>query len=151
MFSFSLQKSPWPPVRPMDRIISKLGRPPKRDLVNPQCRMNTVTMLPTRTMRQERMEVRCQWGCNKRLICFTLAGLPWSGNLPHDQDQGVHSMSDVFIYSHGKSTHTSTLYLDTDNLLLGPGSDLFKKTFENWDLFFKMTEAMDLQRPSKEE
>ncbi|KAG1136846.1 hypothetical protein G6F37_011798 [Rhizopus arrhizus] len=61
------------------------------------------------------------------------AGLPWNGNLPYDQVLGVHSMSDVFIYSHG------------------PGSDLFKKTFENWDLFFKMTEAMDLQRPSKDE
>ncbi|RCH99709.1 hypothetical protein CU097_015283 [Rhizopus azygosporus] len=61
------------------------------------------------------------------------AGLPWSGNLPHDHDQGVHSMSDVFIYSNG------------------PSSDLFKKTFENWDLFFKMAEAMDLQRPGKDE
>lgn len=58
------------------------------------------------------------------------AGLHWSGNLPtHTESQGVHSMSDVFLYSHG------------------PGSDLFKKTFENWELFFKMTEAMDLQRP----
>ncbi|KAG1394759.1 hypothetical protein G6F60_010657 [Rhizopus arrhizus] len=77
----------------MDRIISKLGRPPKRNG----------------------------------------AGLPWNGNLPYEQGLGVHLMSDVFIYSHG------------------PGSDLFKKTFENWDLFFKMTEAMDLQRPSEDE
>lgn len=110
MFYFSLQKSPWPPVRPMDQIISKLGRPPKRDLVNPQCRMNMVTMLPTRRMRQERMEVRFNLGAsNKRDLSVSLAGLPWSGNLPHDQEQGVHSMSDVFIYSHGKSTHTYTL------------------------------------------
>ncbi|RCI05055.1 hypothetical protein CU098_011345 [Rhizopus stolonifer] len=61
------------------------------------------------------------------------AGLSWSSNLPHGESQGVHSMSDVFIYSHG------------------PGSDLFKKTFENWELFFKMAEAMDLLRPSKHE
>lgn len=61
-------------------------------------------------------------------------GLKFEGNLPiHDESQGVHSMSDVFLYSHG------------------PGSDLFKKTFENWELFFKMTEAMDLQRPKHNE
>ncbi|KAG0737180.1 hypothetical protein G6F16_012068 [Rhizopus arrhizus] len=118
----------------MDRIISKLGRPPKGVLVNLLSRMNTVTMSPTRRMRQERMEVRFKLGAKReRDSSVSLAGLPWSGNLPHDQEQGVHSMSDVFIYSHG------------------PGSDLFKKTFENWDLFFKMTEAMDLQRPSKDE
>ncbi|KAI7861772.1 alkaline-phosphatase-like protein [Spinellus fusiger] len=57
------------------------------------------------------------------------AGLKWNGNLPVDMEQGVHSLSDVFIYSNG------------------PGSELFKKTFDNWDLFFKMTEAMDIQAP----
>ncbi|KAI9473824.1 MAG: alkaline-phosphatase-like protein [Benjaminiella poitrasii] len=57
------------------------------------------------------------------------AGLVWSNNLPHGESQGVHSMSDVFIYSNG------------------PGSDLFKKTFENWEVFFKMAEAMDLMSP----
>ncbi|KAG1448267.1 hypothetical protein G6F56_008993 [Rhizopus delemar] len=61
------------------------------------------------------------------------AGISWNGNIPHNEGQGIHSMSDVFIYSNG------------------PGSDLFKKTFENWNLFFKMTEAMDLQRPVKGE
>ncbi|OAD68755.1 hypothetical protein PHYBLDRAFT_136301 [Phycomyces blakesleeanus NRRL 1555(-)] len=60
-------------------------------------------------------------------------GLKWNSNLPTEENQGVHSMSDVFIYSNG------------------PGSDLFKKTFENWDLFFKMAEAMDLLRPTKKE
>ncbi|CAO3622378.1 unnamed protein product [Cunninghamella blakesleeana] len=55
-------------------------------------------------------------------------GLLINNNLPHGQDQGVHSMSDVFIYSNG------------------PGSELFKKTFENWELFFKMAEAMDIGR-----
>jgi hypothetical protein len=29
-------------------------------------------------------------------------------------------------------------------LTVGPGSELFKKTFENWELFFKMAEALDL-------
>ncbi|SAM00751.1 hypothetical protein [Absidia glauca] len=53
-------------------------------------------------------------------------GLLFNNNLPHGNDQGVHSMSDVFIYSNG------------------PGSELFKKTFENWELFFKMAEALDL-------
>lgn len=61
------------------------------------------------------------------------AGLHFTSNLPHGESQGVHSMSDVFLYSNG------------------PSSDLFKKTFENWELFFKMTEAMDLQRPTKNE
>ncbi|CEP08239.1 hypothetical protein [Parasitella parasitica] len=60
-------------------------------------------------------------------------GLPWSSNLPLGQSQGVHSMSDVFLYSNG------------------PGSDLFKKTIENWEVYFKMAEAMDLLRPSKNE
>ncbi|CAO3612426.1 unnamed protein product [Cunninghamella echinulata] len=46
-------------------------------------------------------------------------GLLINNNLPHGTDQGVHSMSDVFVYSNG------------------PGSELFKKTFENWELFFK--------------
>lgn len=106
----SLQKSLWPPVRPMDRIISKLGRPPKGVLVNLLSRMNTVTMSPTRRMRQERMEVRFKLGAKReRDSSVSLAGLPWSGNLPHDQEQGVHSMSDVFIYSHGKNTHIDTL------------------------------------------
>ncbi|ORZ19805.1 alkaline-phosphatase-like protein [Absidia repens] len=53
-------------------------------------------------------------------------GLLVNNNLPHGNDQGVHSMSDVFIYANG------------------PGSELFKKTFENWELFFKMADAMDL-------
>lgn len=61
------------------------------------------------------------------------AGLHFENNLPHGEDQGQHSMSDVFLYANG------------------PGSELFKKTYENWELFFKMTEAMDLQRPSKHE
>lgn len=42
-------------------------------------------------------------------------------------------MSDVFVYSNG------------------PSSDLFKKTIENWEIYFKMAEAMDLLRPSKHE
>ncbi|OBZ90747.1 Alkaline phosphatase H [Choanephora cucurbitarum] len=61
------------------------------------------------------------------------AGLHWEANLPHGEAQGVHSMSDVFIYSNG------------------PGSDLFKKTFENWEIYFKMAEAMDLLKPAKHE
>ncbi|KAF7720871.1 hypothetical protein EC973_005892 [Apophysomyces ossiformis] len=61
------------------------------------------------------------------------AGLKWNGNLPVEEAKGVHSMSDVFIYANG------------------PGSELFKKTFENWDLFFKMAQAMDLQHPTKNE
>lgn len=60
-------------------------------------------------------------------------GLPWSSNLPIGESQGVHSMSDVFMYSNG------------------PSSDLFKKTIENWEIYFKMAEAMDLLRPSKHE
>lgn len=61
------------------------------------------------------------------------AGLHFMSNLPHGESSGVHSMSDVFMYSNG------------------PSSDLFRKTFENWELFFKMAEAMDIQRPSKDE
>ncbi|KAI8374235.1 alkaline-phosphatase-like protein, partial [Radiomyces spectabilis] len=57
------------------------------------------------------------------------AGLKWNGNLPTDSSSGVHSMSDVYIYSNG------------------PSSELFGKTYENWNLFFKITQAMDLQRP----
>ncbi|KAI8984321.1 alkaline-phosphatase-like protein [Mycotypha africana] len=60
-------------------------------------------------------------------------GLVWNSNLPHGESFGVHSMSDVFIYSNG------------------PGSDLFKKTMENWELFFKMAEAMDIMKPTKHE
>ncbi|KAI8394028.1 alkaline-phosphatase-like protein [Radiomyces spectabilis] len=61
------------------------------------------------------------------------AGLKWNGNLPVDKKVGVHSISDVFIYANG------------------PSSELFGRTYENWDLFFKMTQAMDLQRPGKHE
>ncbi|KAI9276853.1 alkaline-phosphatase-like protein [Phascolomyces articulosus] len=57
-------------------------------------------------------------------------GLHWNGNIPLDQGLDVHSMTDVAIYSNG------------------PGSDLFKKTMENWELFFKLTEALDLQHPT---
>ncbi|CDH59936.1 alkaline phosphatase [Lichtheimia corymbifera JMRC:FSU:9682] len=57
------------------------------------------------------------------------AGLEWHGNLPVSESQGVHSMSDVFIYSNG------------------PGSELFKKTIENWQVFFGLTEALGLQEP----
>ena len=57
-------------------------------------------------------------------------GLKWNGNIPVDQLVDVHSTADVAIYSNG------------------PGSDLFKKTIENWNLFFKMTEALDLQFPN---
>ncbi|CAO3620128.1 unnamed protein product [Cunninghamella echinulata] len=53
-------------------------------------------------------------------------GLLINNNLPHGNIHGVHSMSDVFIYSNG------------------PGSELFKKTSENWEIFFKMANAMDL-------
>ncbi|KAI7860469.1 alkaline-phosphatase-like protein [Circinella umbellata] len=60
-------------------------------------------------------------------------GLKWNGNIPVNQIVDVHSMADVAIYSNG------------------PGSDLFKKTIENWDLFFKMTEALDLQYPNEED
>ncbi|KAI7853651.1 alkaline-phosphatase-like protein [Circinella umbellata] len=60
-------------------------------------------------------------------------GLHYNGNLPIGNDQGVHSMADVFIYSNG------------------PGSDNFKKTIENWNVFYGLTEALDLQRPSKHE
>ncbi|KAI9276849.1 alkaline-phosphatase-like protein [Phascolomyces articulosus] len=60
-------------------------------------------------------------------------GLHYNGNLPVTYNQGVHSMADVFIYSNG------------------PGSDKFKKTIENWDVFYGLTEAMDLQRPTKHE
>ncbi|KAI9311860.1 alkaline-phosphatase-like protein [Dichotomocladium elegans] len=61
------------------------------------------------------------------------AGIDWHGNLPVYEAQGVHSMADVFCYSNG------------------PGSELFKKTFENWQLFFHLTEALDLQKPAKHE
>ncbi|KAL1932005.1 hypothetical protein VTP01DRAFT_9061 [Rhizomucor pusillus] len=61
------------------------------------------------------------------------AGLDWHGNLPVEESSGVHSASDVFLYSNG------------------PSSDRFKKTIENYELFFRMTEAMDIQRPSKHE
>ncbi|KAI7904730.1 alkaline-phosphatase-like protein [Cokeromyces recurvatus] len=61
------------------------------------------------------------------------AGLIWNSNLPYGSYKGVHSMSDVFIYSNG------------------PSSELFKKTFENWELFFKMAEAMNLMFPTKNE
>ncbi|KAI9264892.1 alkaline-phosphatase-like protein [Phascolomyces articulosus] len=54
-------------------------------------------------------------------------GLLWNGNVPVKYDTEVHSMADVAIYSNG------------------PGSDLFKKTIENWSVFFKMTEALGLQ------
>ncbi|KAI8148256.1 alkaline-phosphatase-like protein [Fennellomyces sp. T-0311] len=60
-------------------------------------------------------------------------GLQWPGNIPSHQETEVHSMADVAVYSNG------------------PGSHLFKKTMENWSLFFKMTEAMDLQYPSEDE
>ncbi|KAI8071798.1 alkaline-phosphatase-like protein [Gongronella butleri] len=53
-------------------------------------------------------------------------GLLINNNLPHGQTQGVHSMSDVFLYANG------------------PGSELFKKTQENWELFFKMASALGL-------
>ena len=62
-----------------------------------------------------------------------IEGLHYHGNLPIGNDQGVHSMADVFIYSNG------------------PGSDNFKKTIENWNVFYGLTEALDLQRPSKHE
>jgi hypothetical protein len=29
-------------------------------------------------------------------------GLEWNGNIPTNEAQGVHSMSDVFIYANGK-------------------------------------------------
>ncbi|KAI9497358.1 alkaline-phosphatase-like protein [Zychaea mexicana] len=60
-------------------------------------------------------------------------GLVMNGNLPVTSGQGVHSMADVFIYSNG------------------PGSDSFKKTIENWNVFYGLTEALDLQRPTKDE
>ncbi|KAI8139990.1 alkaline-phosphatase-like protein [Fennellomyces sp. T-0311] len=60
-------------------------------------------------------------------------GLHWNGNLPVGEPLDVHSMADVFIYSNG------------------PGSELFRKTMENWDVFFRLTEAMDLQRPTEED
>lgn len=60
-------------------------------------------------------------------------GISIPSTLPHGEGQGVHSMADVFIYSNG------------------PSSDLFKKTMENWELYFKMAEAMDLLRPGKKE
>lgn len=66
-------------------------------------------------------------------MLIIIAGLKWNNNLPFGEPQGVHSLSDVFIYSNG------------------PSSDLFKKTMENWELFFKMAEAMDVLRPSKNE
>ncbi|ORX62255.1 alkaline phosphatase-like protein [Hesseltinella vesiculosa] len=53
-------------------------------------------------------------------------GVLVNNNLPFGNTQGVHSMSDVFLYSHG------------------PGSELFKKTFENWQVFFKMAQALGL-------
>lgn len=60
-------------------------------------------------------------------------GLHYESNLPIPEKQGTHSMSDVFMYANG------------------PSSDLFKKTYENWEVFFKIAEAMDIQRPSKHE
>ncbi|KAI8139995.1 alkaline phosphatase [Fennellomyces sp. T-0311] len=61
------------------------------------------------------------------------AGLEWHGNLPVTDVVGSHTMTDVFIYSNG------------------PGSDLFKKTIDNWQVFFGITEALDIQRPTKKE
>ncbi|KAI9490802.1 alkaline-phosphatase-like protein [Zychaea mexicana] len=58
------------------------------------------------------------------------AGLRWNGNIPVHMESEVHSMADVAIYSNG------------------PGSHLFKKTMENWSLFFRLTEALDLQHPT---
>ncbi|GAA5816809.1 hypothetical protein MFLAVUS_010343 [Mucor flavus] len=60
-------------------------------------------------------------------------GIHVESNLPIHEDQGQHSMSDVFMYANG------------------PSADLFKKTYENWEVFFKIAEALDIQRPGKHE
>ncbi|CDH55759.1 alkaline phosphatase [Lichtheimia corymbifera JMRC:FSU:9682] len=54
-------------------------------------------------------------------------GLKWHGNIPVTDPVDTHTMTDVFIYSNG------------------PGSECFRKTLENWQVFYGLTEAMDLQ------
>ncbi|KAI9493876.1 alkaline-phosphatase-like protein [Zychaea mexicana] len=61
------------------------------------------------------------------------AGLHMAGNLPVSNPLGSHTMADVFIYSNG------------------PGSDSFRNTIENWEVFYGLTEALDLQSPTKHE
>ncbi|KAI7853643.1 alkaline-phosphatase-like protein [Circinella umbellata] len=55
-------------------------------------------------------------------------GIKWNGNLPVTESVDSHTMTDVFIYANG------------------PGSDFFRKTIDNWQVFFGITEALDLQR-----
>lgn len=79
---------------------------------------------------------------------YLLAGLDWHGNLPVSESQGVHSMADVFIYSNGKSWRYSTLKLLQSWLIgfkfIGPGSERFRKTIENWEVFYGLTEVSRL-------
>ncbi|KAI9311773.1 alkaline-phosphatase-like protein [Dichotomocladium elegans] len=56
-------------------------------------------------------------------------GIEWHGNIPVTEAVDSHTMTDVFIYANG------------------PGSEYFSKTHENWELFYGMTQAMDIQKP----
>jgi alkaline phosphatase len=53
-------------------------------------------------------------------------GILINGTLPVSQPQGVHSLTDVPVFSSG------------------PGSELFTGVFQNVDVFFKMAHAMEL-------
>ncbi|EUC41444.1 hypothetical protein COCMIDRAFT_8840 [Bipolaris oryzae ATCC 44560] len=61
-------------------------------------------------------------------------GILINGTLPVENDQGVHSLTDVPVYA------------------LGPCSEIFQGTFSNIDVFYKMAECFGLGRgePSEE-